>query len=112
MTTNIQSEVTERLAKLLADSPLDEEIKKAILEGLDKLPDYLVFDLIDALENEKLELERIALDINLFLKQQSEEWQKLEEEQQAATDQLVEEELKKIENDLELTETRQKIAES
>ena len=102
-----QKEIQERLGRLLAESPLAEEIKKAILDGLDKLPDYLIFDLLDALEKEKIELERVALEVRIYLEEQDKDWLKLEEKQQDMADHLIEQELGKIEDEVKLKQARE-----
>lgn len=109
MTPETQKEIQERLAKLLAESVLAEEIKRAILDGLDKLPDYLIFDLLDALEKEKIELERIALEVKLYLEQQDSDWLKLEEKQQEVADELIDKELQKLEDETKLEQVRESI---
>jgi len=67
---------------LLAESSLDQKIKDVILENLDILPEDLVFKLRDALKTEQDELDSVAFDIELFVKEQNERWAKLEEKQQ------------------------------
>lgn len=109
MTPETQKEIQERLGRLLAESPLAEEIKKAILDGLDKLPDYLVFDLLDALEKEKIELERIALEVKIYLEQQDKDWLKLEEKQQDVADGIIDQELQKMEDELKLAQARESL---
>lgn len=109
MDSKTQKEIQERLGKLLAASPLADDLKKALLDNLDKIPDYHVFDLIDALEKEKLELQRIALDIKLFLDQQDEDWKKLEEKQQKAADEIIDEEIRKIEDEVKLQQARESL---
>ena len=109
MSPAIQKEIQERLGRLLAESLLAEEIKKAILEGLDKLPDYLIFDLLDALEKEKIELERIALDVKNYLEQQDSDWLKLEEKQLDVADYLIDKEIQKIEDEVKLEQAREAV---
>lgn len=106
MNAKIQKEVQERLARLLAESPLNNQLKEALLGSLDKIPDYYVFDLIDALEKERIGLEKIALDIKLFLEQQDEDWKKVEEKQGQVADEIIDEELKKLEDEFALEEAR------
>ncbi|MDP3731078.1 MAG: hypothetical protein Q8R34_01115 [bacterium] len=103
----IQKELQEKLGQLLAESPLAEELKKTILDGMDKLPEYLIFDLLDALEKEKIELERIAEEIGAYLEQQDGDWLKLEEKQQEAANNIVDQELQKIEDEVGLEEARE-----
>ena len=49
MNAKIEKAIQERLAKLLADSPLAEDLKKALLDNLDRIPDYHIFDFIYSL---------------------------------------------------------------
>lgn len=107
MSPEIQKEIQERLGRLLAESPLAGAIKEAILDGLDKLPDYLVFDLLDALEKEKIELERVALEVKAYLEQQDGDWLKLEEKQQDAADNTIDKELQKMEDEVGLEKARE-----
>ena len=106
MNAKIQKEVQERLAKLLVFSPLAEDLKKVLIDNLDKIPDYHIFDLIDALEKEKVELERIALDIKLYLEQQDKDWKDLEAKQEALADEVVDQEIQKIEDEFKLQQAR------
>ncbi|MBI2057915.1 MAG: hypothetical protein HYT63_02950 [Candidatus Yanofskybacteria bacterium] len=106
MTPKIQKEIQERLAKLLADSSLAEDLKKALLDNMDKIPDYHIFDLIDALEKEKIELQRIALDIKLYLEQQGNDWKELEAKQEQAADEIVDKEIQKIEDEFKLQQAK------
>ena len=106
MNAKIEKAIQERLAKLLADSPLAEDLKKALLDNLDRIPDYHIFDLIDALEKEKVELERVALDIKLYLEQQDKDWKDLEAKQEALADEVVDQEIQKIEDEFKLQQAR------
>lgn len=106
MNQKIKKEIQDRLGKLLAESPLHNEIKEVLLDNIGKIPDYHVFDLIDALEKEKIELEKIALDVKSFLEQQDDDWKKLEEKQAYAADEIIDEELKKLEDEFALEEAR------
>ena len=85
----VQKEIAEKLGRLLAESPLDEEIKTAVIANLDKMPEGMVFRLIDALEMESEELDRIVFEMNLFLKEQVGRWEKVEKEQQDMADAIV-----------------------
>ena len=81
------------------------------MENFDRLPDYMVFDLLDAFENESEELERIVFDITMFFKEQDSDWQKLEEEQETKAEGIIDGYMTKL-NDQELiAEARDKIDE-
>ena len=77
-----QKETAEKLGWLLAESPLDEKIKSAILTHLDKMPRNMVFKLVYALEAESKELDRIVFEMDLFLKEPEGTWKKVEKEQE------------------------------
>jgi len=81
-----QQQVADRVGKLLAESPLDEEIKQVLLDDVDQLPAHLLFKLLDVLENEREQLETVAFEIELFLKEQNKNWEQTEKEQQKAAD--------------------------
>lgn len=84
-----QQQVADRVGELLAESPLDEEVKEVLLEGIDKLPGDLLFKLLDVLENEKEELEKVAFEVKLFLKEQGNNWGQTVKDQQKAADTIV-----------------------
>ena len=81
-----QEQIADRVGELLAESPLDEEVKDVLLEGIDKLPKELLFKLLDVLENERESLEKVAFEIKLFLKEQDANWEQTAEDQQKAAD--------------------------
>lgn len=84
-----QQQIAGRVGELLAESPLDEEIKKVLLEGIDQLPEDLLFRLLDVLENEKEQLETVAFEVKLFLKEQDNNWKQTVKDQQKAADTVV-----------------------
>lgn len=110
MNARIQKEIQERLAKLLAESPLNSQVKRVLLDKIGDIPDYHIFDLIDALENERIELDKIALNIKLFLEQQDSDWKKIEAQQEAVADEAVNHELKKLEEEFKLEEARSSLS--
>lgn len=84
-----QQNLADRIGELLAESPMDEELKQRLLENMEKIPEHLLFKLKDALEMEQGELENIVFDIQIFLKNQDVGWDKLAQEQNKAADTLV-----------------------
>ena len=84
-----QQQVADRVGELLAESPLDEEIKQVLLDGMDKLPEHLIFKLLDVLENEREQLETVAFEVELFLKEQNKNWEQTASEQQKSADAVV-----------------------
>jgi mannitol-1-phosphate/altronate dehydrogenase len=81
-----QQQIADRVGELLAESPLDEEVKEVLLEGIDKLPKELLFKLLDVLENERESLEKVAFEVKLILKEQDANWEQTARDQQEAAD--------------------------
>ena|SRR3989344_2958620 len=86
---NGQEALAEKIGQLLAQSPVDQKLKEMILEKIDQIPEHLLFKLLDSLELENDELERTAFEIDLFLKEQDANWEKVAEEQKKAADDAV-----------------------
>ena len=84
-----QTQLAEKIGQLLAQSPLDDKIKSALLEKMDKIPEPLLFKLLDALEMENDDLERTAFEIDLYLREQDEAWKKVTEEQKKIASEAV-----------------------
>jgi len=76
-----QQQLADSIGELLAQSPLDDEIKNRLLEKMEEIPENLLFRLKDALEKEKEELEGVVFDIDIFLKDQDKDWQGVVEDQ-------------------------------
>lgn len=81
--------MADRIGELLADSPMDDELKQLLLNNMEKIPENLLFQLKDALEMEQEELENVAFEIKVFLKDKNAGWDKLAEEQKKAANTLV-----------------------
>ena len=84
-----QTQLAEKIGQLLAQSPLDDKIKSALLEKMDEIPEPLLFKLLDALEMENDDLERTAFEIDLYLREQDEAWKKVTEEQEKIASEAV-----------------------
>lgn len=91
-----QEQIADKVGELLAESPLDEEVKEVLLEGIDRLPKELLFKLLDALENEKEGLEKLAFEVKLFLKEQDANWEQTAREQQKVADTIADVWLEKL----------------
>lgn len=81
-----QQQLADRIGELLAQSPLDDEIKKRLLDKMEDIPEGLLFKLKDALEMEKEELENIAFEIELFFNEQDAHWMNVVGKQKEAAD--------------------------
>ena len=84
-----QTQLAEKIGQLLAQSPLDDKIKSALLEKMDEIPEPLLFKLLDALEMENDDLERTAFEIDLYLREQDEAWKEVTEEQKKIASEAV-----------------------
>lgn len=69
-------------AKLLAESILSDEIKQALLENIDRATEEDLDNLLESLEKEQVELERLEKDLGEFEKEEDEQWQKLRQQQE------------------------------
>jgi|GEM_PF-4312929 len=85
-----------RAAELLAQSPLRDSIKETIASKIGELSEAQLDSLIASLEYEQRELAHAGNEFMKFDKQQDEDWKKLEEEQRAKADQMVNELLKDL----------------
>lgn len=79
-----------KLGQLLAQSPLDVELKITILENLSKMPQKYLDALIVSLENEAKGIEVLLKESDDFLKKQDEDWAQVETAQTALADKMVE----------------------
>lgn len=91
-----QQQLADSIGELLAQSPLDDEIKNRLLEKMEEIPESLLFRLKDALEREKEELETVAFDISMFLKDQDKDWQKVVEEQKKVATEVTDKWVEKL----------------
>ncbi len=92
-------EQIKRLVQLLAASPLDEEIKDAIVENAADLTDDAAEALLVSLEAEHTQLEAVEKILKQFDLWQEEQWKVLETKQRqradAIVDDFLDEEIKK-----------------
>ncbi|MFH1473036.1 MAG: hypothetical protein ABIF06_01300 [bacterium] len=86
----------EKCGSLLARSPLDDTIKDAIIENLDKMTELQLDLIIKSLERETIELSAIKKLLLDFDAHQNLAWEKLEGEQKNLTDKMGEETLKEV----------------
>lgn len=87
----MDTEQIKRLAQLLAESPLDEEIKSAVVENAADLTDAAAEALLTSLEAEHTQLENVEKILKQFDLWQEEQWQKLEVKQKQAADAIADE---------------------
>lgn len=92
----IEKELAERIGTMLAESPLDDEVKKVILDNLDKMPMPLVYRLVDCLEIEKESLAIVASEMERFVKEQKENWDDIVKRQTQKADEIMDKWAKKI----------------
>lgn len=105
-----QQEIAEKIGSLLAQSPLEDELKELVLDSIDKLPDYMIVELMQALESESEKLDQVVTDIELFLKDRDSQWDQLAEDQKAAANSIIDKYEKKIDDEMKLEEARGNLA--
>src|SRR3989338_4975684 len=91
-----QQQLADKIGELLAQSPLDDEIKNRLLEKMEEITENLLFRLKDALEKEKEELEGIAFDIDIFLKDQDKDWQAVVQDQKKVAGEVADKWVEKL----------------
>jgi hypothetical protein len=77
-------DLADKIGVMLAESTLSDDIKEHISNNLDKLPEVMLVSLFEGLKAEDEEMERIAFDTELYLKDQEDAWKKVEEDQKVA----------------------------
>ena len=100
MNNNMNEEKAKELGELLGESPIADEIKEAILENLAKIPMNLVDDLIESLKNEKSKISEVIFEIEEFFKKQDKEWEELAVTQRTAAEEIIENEIRSIEESM------------
>ena len=78
-------------AKLLAESILSDEIKKTIIDNIDKATENDLDNLLESLEREQLELERLDREFGEFEKEDNEEWERLRQKQEDTAQKILDE---------------------
>ncbi len=91
-----QQKLADKIGELLAESPLDDEIKNSLLEKMEEIPEHLLFRLKDALETEKEELEAVTFDIGIFLKDQDKNWQAVVQDQKKVAGEVTDKWVEKL----------------
>lgn len=84
--TKTKQQLADKLGELLAKSVFDDETKNIILENADKLSEHALYKLLSVLEGEQKELDLASFDLDLFLKDQDQNWSQTKEEQQKAAE--------------------------
>ena len=54
------------------------------MDGMERLPEHLLFKLLDVLENEREQLEAVIFEVKLFFEEQKDNWEKTAQDQQKA----------------------------
>jgi hypothetical protein len=83
----------ERCGELLAQSPLDDEIKKTILENIHELTEAHIDQLLASLERETFELVALAEQFKKFDDGQDSRWEELAKRQERIAERVLEETL-------------------
>jgi hypothetical protein len=105
---NINEEKAKKLGDLLAESPLADELKDAIISNLAKIPIGFIDNLIVSLESEKEKVEEIASSIKDFFEEQDKNWKELEEKQANEAERIIKEEIEQIEQETIKSEIEKK----
>ncbi len=85
----------KRCGSLLAQSPLDEEIKNAVIESISKMTESQLDQIIQSLERETIELTTLTKLLKDFDDKQNNAWGDIEKNQREVADKVIEETLQK-----------------
>ena len=107
--TQVQKEMAERIAELLVQSNLDEALKELIIDGLDELPEGLTSKLLETLETENEQLEKVALGIEKYLADQDSNWQDTEEKQKNFAEKFLEDAAQALDDQAQIQELKESI---
>ena len=107
--TKEQKEIAERVAELLAQSTIDADLKEMIVEKFDRLPEYLVLELLDALETENDQLDLVVSKIDEFIDGQEAGWQDVEDEQKNFAEKFLEEATQTLDDQARIKELKEAI---
>src|SRR3989344_2677615 len=102
--TKEQKEIAERVAELLAQSTIDADLKEMIVEKFDRLPEYLVLELLDALETENDQLDLVVSKIDEFIDGQEAGWQDVENEQKNFAEKFLEDDSQTLDDQARIKE--------
>ncbi|OGN07383.1 MAG: hypothetical protein A3B86_01380 [Candidatus Yanofskybacteria bacterium RIFCSPHIGHO2_02_FULL_38_22b] len=86
MLNKTKQQLADKLGELLAKSVFDDETKNIILENIDKIPEHSLYKLLAVLEGEQKEFDLASFDLDLFLKDQDQNWATTKEEQKKAAE--------------------------
>lgn len=81
--TETQQKLADRIAALLAESPIDEWVKQELLDGLDHMPEHQLVQLVGFLSDQSRELSELEIELAALAKQHASEWKALEKDQEA-----------------------------
>lgn len=95
MTSELNYKV-KRCGALLAQSPLDEEIKNVVIENIGKMTESQLDQVISSLDREVIELTALAKLLKNFDEQQNNAWVEIEKKQKAEADRIIDEALQKF----------------
>ncbi len=104
-----QQEMAQRLAELLGQSELDDQVKETIMDNLDKIPEEDILKLMDALENENDQIEKLARNIESFINEQESGWEGVEKEQQKFVDEFTEKMAQALDDQAKIEELKESL---
>lgn len=93
-------QLAAEMGKLLANSPLDANLKKEILDHLDKLPEDVVFKLRDILKEQDAKLDDLTARIEASMKEQDTQWNQIAEAQKKAASDMADQLFDKLKDKL------------
>ena len=108
--TVISLEKAKKLGGLLAESPVAESLKEAIIGNVAKMSEGAIDRLILAFESEKEFLDHLESELRQFTAWQEDEWHKLVALQKRVAEDLVNDELGELDRQTRIDELKTDLA--
>lgn len=87
--TEQQQKLADRIAQLLAASPLEDWIKTELLNNLDRMPEHQLVQLVGFLTDQESEMSSIEEELKALARRHAAEWKALEKKQESTAMNIV-----------------------
>lgn len=104
-----QEEIAGKIAELLVQSSLDDDLKELLIDKVDLLPEAMVTDLLEALETENSQLQMVASKIQEHITSQENGWEDVEVEQKSFAEKFLEDAAQHLDDQASIYELKESL---
>ncbi len=104
-----QEEVAQRIAELLVQSSLDDDLKELLIDKIDLLPEAMIADLLEVLETESSQLQIVASKIQDYINSQENGWEDIEVEQKSFAEKFLEDAAQHLDDQARIHELKESL---